>query len=107
MTDKAVNYQQALTERLNSIRLARALDVLPDLQQKLFHVIPFLIHYNQIDTPSIIDPSTPCGVHGFTLSNAMISACDFLGLTIPESTAPSKAINSNSAAFEGVYAKFK
>ena len=104
MTDKAVNYQQALTERLNSIRLARALDVLPDLQQKLFHVIAFFIHYNQIDTPSIIDPSTPCGVHGFTLSNAMISACDFLGLTIPESTAPSKAINSNSAAFEGVYA---
>ncbi|WP_350432444.1 class I adenylate cyclase [Shewanella sp. H8] len=104
MTDKMVNNHQELTEKLNSIRLARTLDVLPDLQQNLFHIIPLLIHHNQIDVPGIIDPVTPCGIHDFTLSNTVDAACNALGLPIPEIAIEPKTIQSNTAAFEGVYA---
>jgi adenylate cyclase class 1 len=98
LTDKTAYYQKDLAEKLNSIRLTRVLNVLPDLQQHLFHLIPFLIHHNQTDVPGIIDPGTPCGIHGFTLSDAMISACDALSLPISE------AIDSSATAFEGIYA---
>jgi adenylate cyclase class 1 len=98
LTDRAKCYQQEMAEQLNGIRLVRTLSVLPDLQQDLFHVIPFLIHHNQIDVSGIIDPSTPCGIYDFTLSDVMIAACDALSLSIPE------VINSSDCAFEGVYA---
>ncbi|MBB1437782.1 class I adenylate cyclase [Shewanella sp. SG41-4] len=95
---KTAHYQKDLAEKLNSTRLARILNVLPDLQQHLFHLIPFLIHHNQIDVHGIIDPDTPCGIHNFTLSDAIISACDALSLSIPEVNQPSDCV------FEGVYA---
>jgi adenylate cyclase class 1 len=98
LTDKTAHYQKDLAEKLNCTRLARALNVLTNLQQHLFHLIPFLIHHNQIDVPGIIDPDTPCGVHGFILSDAIISACDFLSLSIPETNQTSDCV------FEGVYA---
>ena len=98
MTDKTAYYQKDLAEKLNNIRLTRVTNVLPDLQQHLFHIIPFLIHHNQIDVSGIIDPNTPCGVHGFDLSDAMIAACDALCLSVPS------AIDSSVDAFEGIYA---
>ncbi|MGX9462013.1 class I adenylate cyclase [Shewanella sp. A14] len=103
MTDKAAYYQKDLANKLNSIRLARALDVMSDLQQRLFHVIPFLIQNNQINVPGIIDPATPCGIKGFALSNTIITACDALCLPIPNAT-HLDTTHSNLDAFEGVYA---
>ncbi|AZG71945.1 class I adenylate cyclase [Shewanella livingstonensis] len=98
MTDKTAYYQKDLAEKLNSTRLTRVLNVLPDLQQHLFHIIPFLIHYNQIDVPGIIDPRTPSGIYGFSLSKAMHSACEALSLSMPDT------VHSTADAFEGVYA---
>ncbi|MGI2145582.1 class I adenylate cyclase [Shewanella frigidimarina] len=98
MTDITAYYQKDLAEKLNGIRLTRVLNVLPDPQQHLFHLIPFLIHHNQINVPGIIDPDTPCGIHGFTLSDAIVSACNALSLSIPETNQPSDCV------FEGIYA---
>ena len=98
MTDKTAYYQKDLAEKLNGIRLARVLNVLPESQLHLFHLIPFLIHHNQINVPGIIDPDTPCGIHDFTLSDAIVSACDALSLSIPEMIQPSDCV------FEGIYA---
>lgn len=98
MTDKTADYQKDIAEQLNGIRLTRALSILPDLQQKLFHLIPFLIQYNQIDVSGIIDPKTPCGIHNFILSDVMVSACNAFSLAIPDVN------HSNADVFEGVYA---
>lgn len=54
-----------IAERLNEVRIARALALLSPLQKHLFHLIPFLIHQNSVQYPGYHHPNTPSGISGY------------------------------------------
>lgn len=65
-----------IAERLNKVRIARALALLSPLQKHLFHLIPFLIHQNSVQYPGYHAANTPCGINEYQLSEIESQACD-------------------------------
>ncbi|WP_297894170.1 class I adenylate cyclase [Shewanella sp.] len=86
-----------IAERLNKVRIARALALLSPLQKHLFHLIPFLIHQNSIQYPGYHAPNTPCGIKEYSAGVLESHACDVVKL-------PFMAQEPDVCAFEGVYA---
>ncbi|MGL5047365.1 MAG: class I adenylate cyclase [Shewanella sp.] len=86
-----------IAERLNKVRIARALALLSPLQKHLFHLIPFLIHHNSIHYPGYEAANTPCGIKEYQMGELESQACDIFSL-------PVILQNTDINAFEGVYA---
>ncbi len=86
-----------IAERLNEVRIARALALLSPLQKHLFHLIPFLIHQNSVQYPGYHHPNTPSGISDYKEGKNASLACDVFKLPfIPQEI--------DTYAFEGVYA---
>lgn len=86
-----------IAERLNKVRIARALALLSPLQKHLFHLIPFLIHQNSVQYPGYHAANTPCGINEYQLSEIESQACDVFSL-------PFITQEADINAFDGVYA---
>lgn len=86
-----------IAERLNQVRIARALALLPPLQKHLFRLIPFFIQHNSVQYPGFVDTNTPCGISGYQPDTLEAQACEVFTLPV---IAPEGAF----CAFEGVYA---
>jgi len=86
-----------IAERLNKVRIARALALLSPLQKHLFHLIPFLIHQNSVQYPGYHSPNTPCGIKEYSAGVLESQACDVVKL-------PFLSREPDVCAFEGVYA---
>ncbi|WP_088211941.1 class I adenylate cyclase [Shewanella sp. Shew256] len=86
-----------IAERLNQVRIARALALLSPLQKHLFRLIPFLIQQNSVQYPGFVDPNTPSGIQGYSPESFEAQACDVFKL-------PFSASEAENPAFEGVYA---
>ena len=87
-----------LAEQLNDIRLERALSLMQPIQQRLFRLIPFLLHYHHPDLPGYNASETPCGIYGFSLTTEANEDCEIFNFPIPESQPQSDYV------FEGLYA---
>ena len=87
-----------IAERLNKVRLARALALLSPLQRHLFRLIPVWLHCHESHLPGYNGPLTPCGVYQFSVEASHLTACDVLGFS------PSMGNISLKPAFEGIYA---
>ena len=86
-----------IAERLNQVRIARALALLSPLQKHLFRLIPFLLQQNSVQYPGYVDPNTPCGIYGYKAGSIEAQACDVFKLPfIPN--------DMDCYAFEGIYA---
>ena len=86
-----------IAEKLNKVRIARALVLLSPLQKHLFHLIPFLIHQNNLRYPGYSSPNTPCGINEYIVGGVESQACDVFSL-------PFMTEQADVNAFEGVYA---
>ena len=86
-----------IAERLNKVRIARALALLSPLQKHLFHLIPFLIHQNGVQYPGYHAANTPCGINEYQVGETESQACDVFSL-------PFTTQEADINAFEGVYA---
>ncbi|MCE9680457.1 class I adenylate cyclase [Shewanella sp. AS1] len=95
MSDQAHFIKTA--ERLNQVRLARALAILTPLQRNLFHLIPFFFHYHQSGNPGYNSPMTPRGVVNYGLDDAVIQACQTLEVDMPV------VLKERAAAIHGIY----
>lgn len=71
-----------IAERLNEVRIARALALLSPLQKHLFHLIPFLIHQNSVQYPGYHHPNTPSGISGYKEGKNASLACDVFKLPL-------------------------
>ncbi|QYK13247.1 class I adenylate cyclase [Shewanella rhizosphaerae] len=87
----------ATAERLNKVRLARALAMLTPLQRHLMQLIPVLFHYHRNDFPGYNGPMTPSGVFEYFPSDDALEACRTLGLSEPQ------VIHQQQSALYGVY----
>ncbi|MGL4221054.1 MAG: hypothetical protein ACRCSS_10565, partial [Shewanella sp.] len=52
-------------ERLNQVRIDRALALLPPLQRHLFQLIAHLIHHNSVHYPGYLPAEVPAGIYGY------------------------------------------
>ncbi|MBT1446549.1 class I adenylate cyclase [Shewanella sp. JM162201] len=87
-----------LAERLNRVRMARALALLSPLKRHLFHAIPLLLHFHGARLPGYNGHVTPCGIAGFDPKPEHHSAAEVLSLGLP-------SLRSDwPHAIEGVYA---
>lgn len=86
-----------IAERLNKVRIARALALLSPQQQHLFRLIPFLIHQNSVQYPGYHNPDTPCGVVDYIAGDLEARACEMFDFPLVTS-------EPQAVAFEGVYA---
>lgn len=81
-------YTEKLIQRLNTLnrqRIDRAL-ALMDLQaQRVFHLIPALLHYNHPVFPGYYDAQVPFGIHGFELNSEQRQFVEDTELTIGQS----------------------
>ncbi|MGF1911651.1 class I adenylate cyclase [Vibrio kasasachensis] len=81
-------YTEKLIQRLDSLnqqRIDRAL-ALMDLQaQRVFHLIPALLHYNHPVFPGYNDSQTPYGLYGFELNQEQQQFIEDTELTIGQS----------------------
>lgn len=84
-------------ERLNQVRIDRALTLLPPLQRHLFQLIAHLIHHNSVHYPGYLPAAVPAGIYGYHPTRLVSQACDVVNLPLIDGT-------SAHYAFEGVYA---
>lgn len=84
-------------EKLNQVRIERAIALLPPFQQHLFRLIPLFLHYNHADYPGYHAADTPCGVIDYLPGQLASQACSLLQL-------PVNFHQTDTIAFEGVYA---
>jgi len=84
-------------ERLNRIRLARALAILSPLKRDLLRLIPLLFHYHRAGYPGYNGSMTPSGVFNYAPSESELAACDTLDLVKPTQH------RVKQTAIEGVY----
>ncbi len=68
------------------------------MQQRLFRLIPFLLHYHRSGLPGFNAEQTPRGIYGFSLSDEVRGDCDVFNFCLPENSVPT------DYAFEGLYA---
>ncbi|MCL1079472.1 class I adenylate cyclase [Parashewanella spongiae] len=85
-------------EKLNKVRLTRALSLLPTMQQHLFNLIPVLLEYHDIDLPGFTNEHTPRGIYGFNLTTEHKQDCEIFNFKLPNEASPDQYI------FEGIYA---
>lgn len=85
-----------IAERLNRVRLARALALLTPLQRHLVRLIPVLFHHHHPKLPGYNDPLTPHGIVDYCDSPAALDACSRLQLTLPQ-------MPLSAPALEGIY----
>ncbi|MFT4993930.1 MAG: adenylate cyclase class 1 [Paraglaciecola sp.] len=76
-----MNQQQNTTIRLlrvlryNKARIERAIELLAPEKQKIFHIIPFLLHINHRDFPGFLeDLNTPKGLSNYSLRQEVVEA---------------------------------
>ncbi len=84
-------------QRLNRIRLARALAILSPLKRDLLRLIPMLFHYHRLDYPGYNGPLTPSGIFNYEPDENELAACHTLGLVKPSFHIV------NHPAIEGIY----
>ncbi|WP_260262019.1 class I adenylate cyclase [Vibrio intestinalis] len=81
-------YTEKLIQRLDNLnqqRIDRAL-ALMDLQaQRVFHLIPTLLHFNHPVIPGFYDSQVPYGIHGFELNELQKQFVEDTELTIGQS----------------------
>ncbi len=92
-----------IAERLNQVRIARALALWSPLQQQLFQLIPFLLQQNQPEHPGFIDVNTPSGIFGYRASSIEAGICEHFDLAF-NSDKLRMDDAAKAYAFEGVYA---
>lgn len=88
----------SLSERLNKVRMARALALLSPLKRHLLHAIPLLLHFHGPRLPGYNGHATPCGLAGFEPETPHLEAAKVLSLGLPSLR------GDWPHAIEGVYA---
>ncbi|MCL2918643.1 class I adenylate cyclase [Shewanella litorisediminis] len=88
----------SLSERLNKVRLARALALLSPLKRHLLHAIPLLLHFHGPRIPGYNGHATPCGLASFEPQEPHLEAASVLSLGLPSLRA------DWPYAIEGIYA---
>ncbi|MGF1752981.1 class I adenylate cyclase [Vibrio makurazakiensis] len=88
-------YVQTLIQRLDNLnqqRVDRALALMDLQSQRVFHLIPALLHFNHPVIPGFYDQQVPFGIHSFSLNEFQKQFVDDTQLTIgqslPESETP-------------------
>ncbi|MDX1280194.1 class I adenylate cyclase [Shewanella colwelliana] len=84
-------------DRLNRVRMARAIAILTPLQRHLFHLIPLLFHYHRSGYPGYNGAMTPSGIADYFPNDKALEACQTLALAKPV------VFHSQQSAIYGVY----
>ncbi|WP_133405493.1 class I adenylate cyclase [Parashewanella tropica] len=86
-----------LANQLNQVRLARLHALLTPMQQRVFRLLPYLLHQNHVEVPGFVSRHTSKGVVDFSFNDALIEDCQIFNFPLE--------IDSVSAPiFEGIYA---
>lgn len=90
-------YTKTLIQRLDNLnqqRVERALALMDLQSQRVFHLIPTLLHFNHPAIPGFYDQSVPFGIHSFSLNEFQKQFVDDTQLTLgqPLETASDPAI---------------
>lgn len=83
--------------RLNQVRLSRALALLSPLQRHLVILIPYLFHYHHYRLPGYSSPLVPCGIWGYQNTPKINTACKMLNIDLNLDPSYSNTV------FEGIY----
>ncbi|WP_394252725.1 class I adenylate cyclase [Vibrio profundi] len=78
-------YTQTLIQRLDNLnqqRVERALALMDLQSQRVFHLIPTLLHFNHPAIPGFYDQSVPFGIHSFSLNEFQKQFVDDTQLTL-------------------------
>ncbi|WP_282167436.1 class I adenylate cyclase [Shewanella japonica] len=86
-----------IANRLNLVRYERVKSLLSPKQQRLFDLIPYLIHHHHPQLPGGTSALTPFGVSDFATLPEVVLACEVFDLPFIETN------NNQPSAFEGVY----